>query len=38
MKRRLIQLCAALLYNLNLKGFAEASIYKGKSKDCVFPD
>ena len=37
MKRRLIQLCAALLYNLNLKGFAEASIYKGKSKGLCVP-
>ena len=37
MKRRLIQLCAALLYNLNLKGFAEASIYKGRSKGLCVP-
>lgn len=37
MKRRLIQLSAALLYNLNLKGFAEASIYRGKSKGLCVP-
>lgn len=37
MKRRLIQLCAALLYNLNLKGFAEASIYRGKIKGVCVP-
>lgn len=37
MKRRLIQLCAALLYNLNLKGFAQASIYKGKLKGTCVP-
>lgn len=37
MKRRLIQLCAALLYNLNLKGFKEASIYMGKSKGLCVP-
>lgn len=37
MKRRLIQLCAALVYNLNLKGFAEASIYRGKIKGVCVP-
>lgn len=37
MKRHLIQLCAALLYNLNLKGFAEASIYMGRSKGLCVP-
>lgn len=37
MKRRLIQLCAALLYNLNLKGFAQASIYQGKLKGICVP-
>ncbi len=37
MKRRLIQLCAALLYNLNLKGFGEASIYRGKIKGACVP-
>lgn len=37
MKRRLIQLCAALLYNLNLKGFAQVSIFKGKLKGVCVP-
>lgn len=37
MKRRLIQLCAALLYNLNLKGFTDVSIYKGKLKGVCVP-
>ena len=37
MKRRLIQLCAALIYNLNLRGFAEVSIYKGKRKGLCVP-
>lgn len=37
MKRRLIQLCAALLYNLNLKGFAKVSIYQGKAKGICVP-
>lgn len=36
-KRKLIQLCAALLYNLNLKGFFQASIYKGKVKGVCVP-
>ena len=37
MKRRLIQLCSALLYNLNLKGFAQVSIYRGKAKGLCVP-
>lgn len=37
MKRRFIQLCAALIYNLNLRGFAEVSIYKGKRKGLCVP-
>ena len=37
MKRRLIQLCSALLYNLNLKGFAQVSIYQGKAKGLCVP-
>lgn len=37
MKRRLIQLCAALLYNLNLRGFAKVSIYQGKAKGLCVP-
>lgn len=37
MKRKLIQLCAALLYNLNLKGFTEVSIYRGKIKGVCVP-
>lgn len=37
MKRRLIQLCAALLYNLNLKGFSEVSIFRGKIKGVCVP-
>ncbi len=37
MKRRLIQLCSALLYNLNLKGFAQVSIYQGKAKGLIVP-
>lgn len=31
-KRRLIQLYAALLFNANLKGFANGNIYKGNTK------
>lgn len=37
MKRRLIQLCAGLLYNLNLNGFSEVSIYKGEIKGVCVP-
>ncbi|EEQ61193.1 4Fe-4S binding domain protein [Clostridiales bacterium 1_7_47FAA] len=37
MKRRLIQLCSALLYNLNLKGFAQVSIYQGRAKGLCVP-
>lgn len=37
MKRRLIQLCAALLYNLNLKGFGHGTIYTGRSKGMCVP-
>ncbi len=37
MKRKLIQLASALIYNANLKGFGEASIYQGKSKGVCVP-
>lgn len=37
MRRRLIQLSAALIYNLNLKGFVQVSVYKGKSKGLCVP-
>ncbi|MDR2109622.1 MAG: 4Fe-4S binding protein [Coriobacteriales bacterium] len=36
-KRRLVQLLAALLYNLNLPGFASASIYQGPLKAICVP-
>ena len=36
-KRRLIQLLAALLYNLNLGGFATGSIYQGSLKGVCVP-
>jgi polyferredoxin len=36
-KRRIIQLLAALLYNLNLPGFANASIYQGPLKSVCVP-
>ncbi|MDR1082542.1 MAG: 4Fe-4S binding protein [Coriobacteriales bacterium] len=36
-KRRVIQLLAALLYNLNLPGFANASIYQGPTKAICAP-
>lgn len=36
-KRRLIQLSSALLYNLNLKGFSQVTIYRGKSKGICVP-
>ena len=36
-KRRLIQLASALLYNLNLKGFSQVSIYRGKAKGICVP-
>ena len=36
-KRHLIQLLAALLYNLNLKGFATGSISQGKLKGVCVP-
>lgn len=35
--RRLVQLYTALLYNANLKGFAEGEIYQGKSKALCVP-
>ena len=36
-KRHLIQLLAALLYNLNFKGFATGTIYQGASKGVCVP-
>lgn len=36
-KRRLIQLYAALLYNANLKGFADGEIYQGVLKHACVP-
>ncbi|MDO4522902.1 MAG: 4Fe-4S binding protein [Eubacteriales bacterium] len=36
-KRRLIQLASALLYNANLKGFANGAIYQGESKGLCVP-
>ncbi|MDR1713713.1 MAG: 4Fe-4S binding protein [Coriobacteriales bacterium] len=36
-KRRIIQLLAALLFNLNLPGFASGSIYKGATKAICAP-
>ncbi len=36
-KRRLIQLYAALLFNANIKGFAEGRIYKGDTKNFCVP-
>lgn len=36
-KRRWIQLISALIYNLNFKGFAQGSIYQGKTKGICVP-
>ena len=36
-KRKLIQLASALIYNANLKGFGEGSIYQGKAKGLCVP-
>ena len=36
-KRRLIQLYAALLFNANLKGFANGRIYLGGAKNLCAP-
>lgn len=36
-KRHIIQLLAALLYNLNFEGFATASIYQGRLKGVCVP-
>ena len=36
-KRRVVQLLAALLYNLNLPGFASGKIYRGQSKGLCIP-
>jgi polyferredoxin len=36
-KRRVVQLLAALLYNLNLPGFADARIYQGPTKAICVP-
>lgn len=36
-KRKLIQLSSALIYNLNLKGFSQVTIYRGKSKGICVP-
>ncbi|MDO5410923.1 MAG: 4Fe-4S binding protein [Lachnospiraceae bacterium] len=37
MRRKCIQLLSALIYNANLKGFAEGSIYQGKGKGVCAP-
>ena len=37
LKRKLIQLYAALLYNANVKGFAEGQIYTGQLKNVCVP-
>ncbi|MCR4755407.1 MAG: 4Fe-4S binding protein [Lachnospiraceae bacterium] len=37
MKRRFIQLITAVLYNCNLKGFADGRIFKGESKGLCVP-
>ena len=36
-KRKLIQLYCALLFNANLKGFVQGSIYKGNTKAICMP-
>ena len=36
-KRRCIQLVSALLYNANLSGFADGTIYKGPTKGVCVP-
>ena len=36
-KRKLIQLASALIYNAHLKGFGDASIYQGKIKGVCVP-
>lgn len=36
-KRKLIQVACALVYNANLKGFGEASLYQGQSKGLCVP-
>lgn len=36
-KRRIVQLYAALLYNANIKGFAEGKIYQGATKNVCVP-
>ena len=36
-RRRIIQLYAAVLYNVNLKGFVSGNIYKGDSKKVCVP-
>lgn len=36
-KRRLVQVACAILYNLNLKGFAGGEIYKGSAKMLCVP-
>ncbi len=36
-KRKLIQLASALIYNANLKGFGNGSIYQGKIKGLCVP-
>ena len=37
LRRRFIQLCAAAVYNLNLSGFANSTIYRGASKGICVP-
>ena len=36
-KRKLIQICTALLYNGNLSGFTDGNIWKGSSKNICLP-
>ena len=36
-RRRCIQLVSALLYNANLSGFADGTIYKGPTKGVCVP-
>ncbi|NLL91948.1 MAG: 4Fe-4S binding protein [Ruminococcaceae bacterium] len=36
-KRRVVQVLSAMLYNMNLKGFAKGSIYTGKLKSLCVP-
>ena len=37
LRRKCIQLASALLYNANLPGFADGTIYKGSTKGMCVP-